>query len=284
MILVTGAAGKTGNAVVGALAVKGAPVRALIRRPEQAAALKILGAAEVNVGGFEDAHALDLATAGVQAIYHICPNVSRNEVGYARAVAIAARTNNVKRFVYHSVLHPQIETMPHHWEKMRTEAMLLDADFDLTILQPTAYMQNLLGAWRGIVDDGVFRIPYPATTRLSLVNLNDVAEVAARVSLENGHAGATYELVGTGPLSQTEVANTIGAALGRAVRVEEEPLEAWDARVRAAGMGDHERATLVAMFRYYASHGLIGNPNTLRWLLGRAPSDLLSFVASIRGG
>jgi uncharacterized protein YbjT (DUF2867 family) len=282
MILVTGAAGKTGNAVVRALAVKGAPVRALIRRPEQATALKILGAAEVSVGGFEDARALDLATMGVQAIYHICPNVSRNEVNYARAVAVAARANNVKRFVYHSVLHPQIETMPHHWEKMRTEAMLLDGNFDLTILQPTAYMQNLLGAWRSVVDEGVFRIPYPAKTRISLVNLHDVAEVAARVSLDNGHAGATYELVGTEPLSQTDIANTIGAALRRAVRVEEEPLEKWDARIRAAGMGDHERAMLVAMFRYYASHGLTGNPNTLCWLLGRAPSDLPQFVASVR--
>ena len=58
MILVTGAAGKTGNAVVKALATKGASVRALVRRPEQTAALKALGAAEVCVGGFEDAQAL----------------------------------------------------------------------------------------------------------------------------------------------------------------------------------------------------------------------------------
>jgi NAD(P)H dehydrogenase (quinone) len=130
----------------------------------------------------------------------------------------------------------------------------------------------------------VLRIPYPPKTRLSLVNLDDVAEIAAQVSLASGHAGATYELVGTGPLSQTEVANTIGAALGRAVRVEEEPLEAWDSRARAAGMGEHECATLIAMFRCYASHGLIGNPNTLRWLLGRAPSDLPQFAASVRSG
>jgi NAD(P)H dehydrogenase (quinone) len=284
MILVTGAAGKTGNAAIRALAAKGTPVRALTRRPEQAAALKVLGAAEVRIGDFEDARALDLATAGAQAIYHICPNVSRNEFGYARAVAVAAQANNVKRFVYHSVLHPQIETMPHHWEKLRTEAMLLDADFDLTILQPTAYMQNLLGAWRGIVDYGVYRIPYPAKTRRSLVHIDDLAEAAARVLTEDGHAGATYEIAGTGPISQTEVANAIGAVLGRAIRVEEEPLAAWETRARAAGMGDHERTTLVAMFRYYASHGLIGNPNTLRWLLGHAPTDLLRFVEFVGNG
>ena len=46
-------------------------------------------------------------------------------------------------------------------------------------------------------------------------------------------------------------------------------------------MGEHERATLAAMFRYYAEHGLVGNPNTLRWLLGRAPNDLAHFLGRV---
>ncbi len=281
MILVTGAAGKTGNAVVKALAAKGANVRALVRRPEYAAVLEALGAAEVSIGSFDDPGALALATAGTRAIYHICPNVSPNEVAHARAVAAAAQAQNVARFVYHSVLHPQIEAMPHHWQKMRTEEMLFAAGFELTILQPTAYMQNILGAWRGIVADGVFRVPYPVETRLCLVDLDDVAEAAALVLTSDGHSGATYELVGTGPLSQTEVAAAIAAALGRNVRAEAETAEAWQARARAGGMGEHERVTLAAMFRYYADHGLIGNPNTLSWLLGRAPNSLARFLGRI---
>ena len=213
MILVTGAAGKTGKAVVKALAAKGANVRALVRRPEHAEALRALGAADISIGSFDDAGALAHAAAGTRAIYHICPNVSPHEVAYARAVAAAAQAQNVARFVYHSVLHPQIEAMPHHWQKMRTEEMLFAGGFDLTILQPTAYMQNILGAWRGIVAEGVFRVPYPVETRLSLVDLEDVAEAAALVLTTNGHSGATYELVGTSPLSQTEVAAAIGEAL-----------------------------------------------------------------------
>ncbi len=127
----------------------------------------------------------------------------------------------MKRFVYHSVLHPQIEAMPHHWQKMRTEEMLFASGFDLTVLQPTAYMQNILGVWDGIVRDGAFRFPYPAATRLSLVDLDDVAEAAAIVLTQDGHEGATYELVGTAPLSQTEVASSLSAALGRTIRAEE---------------------------------------------------------------
>ena len=278
MILVTGAAGKTGQAVIKALAAKGASVRALVRDPERAAALTALGASDIAVGHFADGIALGFAAAGVEAIYHICPNMSRDEVAYARAVAAAAKARGVKRFVYHSVLHPQIEAMPHHWAKMHVEEMLFAAGFELTILQPTAYMQNILGAWRGVTADGVFRVPYPVETRLSLVDLDDVAAAAAAVLTQDGHAGATYELVGTGPLSQIEVAGAIGAALKRDVRAETESIATWEARARAGGMGEHERNTLAAMFRYYAAHGLIGNTNALSWLLGRAPNDLAHFL------
>jgi NAD(P)H dehydrogenase (quinone) len=279
MILVTGAAGKSGKAVVKALAARGAAVRAFIRNPDHAGALLALGATDVTFGSFEDARALAQASAGVRAIYHICPNVSHDEVGYARAVATAARTHGVRRFVYHSVLHPQIEAMPHHWQKMRVEEMLFASCFDLTVLQPTAYMQNILGVWDGIVGDGVFRFPYPAETRLSLVDLDDVGEAAAIVLTQDGHGDATYELVGTQALGQSEVAAVLTAALGRSIRAEEEPLAVWEARVRAGGMGDYERATLAAMFRYYAEHGLLGNTHVLRWLLGRAPTSLAAFLA-----
>jgi NAD(P)H dehydrogenase (quinone) len=282
MILVTGAAGKTGKAVIKALAGIGASVRALVRRSEHGAALEALGAAEVAIGSFEDSSALVRAAAGARAIYHICPNVSRDEVAYARAVVDAARQNGVERFVFHSVLHPQIEAMPHHWQKMRAEEMLFAAGFKLTILQPSAYMQNVLGVWGGVIERGVFRVPYPVETPLSLVDLDDVAQAAARVLMDDGHAGATYELVGTSPLSQSEVAAALSEALGRNVRAEPEPAEAWEARARAGGMGEYERATLAAMFRYYAAHGLVGNPNTLTWLLGCPPTSFGSFLSRIR--
>jgi len=278
MILVTGAAGKTGKAVVEALAKKGAGVRAMVRRSEHFAALKAVGATECVTASFEDEKALRRAGDGVRAVYHICPNVSREEVTYARAVATAVQARGVKRFVYHSVLHPQIEAMPHHWRKMRAEEMLFATGLDLTILQPTAYMQNIFGALPGIIAGGAFRVPYPITTRLSLVDLQDVAEAAALVLTTDGHAGATYELAGTDPLSQVEVATAIGRALGRPVRAEAETVESWQQRARAAGIGEYESATLAAMFRYYAAHGLIGNSRVLASVLGRKPNDLAAFL------
>jgi uncharacterized protein YbjT (DUF2867 family) len=281
MILVTGAGGKTGNAIIKALVGRDAAVRAFVRSPAHEVALKALGVRETVTGEMDDPRALSQATRGTEAIYHICPNVSPHEVSFAKALVDSAIRSGVPRLVYHSVLHPQIEAMPHHWNKLLVEEMLFSSPLDVTILQPTAYMQNCLAEWDRMVKDGIYRVPYPIETRLSLVDLDDVADAAAIVLTNAGHSAATYELVGTPPLSQVEIAETFGKALKKPVRAEAESIESWDHRARAAGMDDHSRETLEKMFRAYARDGLKGNCNVLGWLLGRPPTSLAGFAARI---
>jgi len=282
MILITGAGGKTGRAVIKALIARGAEVRALVRSPSQDASLKALGAHQVVIGDMRDPEILARAMRGVAAVYHICPNVSPDEIGFGRAAIAAAMAAAVRRFAYHSVLHPQIEAMPHHWNKLRVEEMLIGSELSFTILQPTAYMQNTLAEWDRMLGDGVFRVPYPVETRISLVDLDDVAEAAATVLTGDGHIGATYELVGTPALSQIEVAEAFGRALQKDIRAVAEPVEAWRARVGA--MNGYQRDTLTKMFQAYARDGLIGNPNVLSWLLGRPPISLTEFTGRIARG
>ena len=279
MILITGAGGKTGKAVLSALGARGAPVRALVRSSTHEATLRAIGVRDVIVGAMDDPHALARATQGIKAVYHICPNVSPHEISFGKILIDAATSSGVSRLVYHSVLHPQIEAMPHHWNKLRVEEMLFSSKLDVTILQPTAYMQNSLAEWDRMVRDGIYRVPYPIETLLSLVDLQDVAEAVATVLINAGYSGASYELVGTPPLSQIDIAETFGRALNKPIRAEAETVESWDARARGAGMDDHARDTLAKMFRAYARDGLKGNPNVLGWLLGRRPTSLEDFAA-----
>lgn len=169
--------------------------------------------------------------------------------------------------------------MPHHWNKLRVEEALFESGLAFTILQPTAYMQNVLAGWEAIVERGVFTVPYPVETRLSLVDLEDVAEAAAIVLTEPGHAGATYELVGTQAMTQVEVAEALSQNLGHAVRAEAKSIETWEQGARASGMGDYPIETLIKMFRYYERFGLTGNPHALGWLLRRPPTTFEAFVA-----
>jgi NAD(P)H dehydrogenase (quinone) len=279
VILVTGAGGKTGRAVVGALAAMGAQVRAFVRRAEHGPALRERGAQEIIVGDLHSATDLRRAAEGARAVYHICPNVHPDEVPIGRAAIAAARAAGVEHFVFHSVLHPQTETMPHHWHKLRVEEALFASGLPYTILQPAPYMQNVLAAWLAVTLRGVYAVPYPVETRLSLVDLEDVAQAATVVLSSAAHLGAIYELAGTPPMAQTEVAAVLAEQLGRPVAAVSESVDTWEKRVRTGGLGEAQISTLRGMFEYYSQFGLPGNPNVLGWLLGRPPTTFAGFAA-----
>lgn len=278
MIVVSGAAGKTGLAVIGELAAQGEVVRAFVKNQAQAQRTRAAGAAEVIAGDMGDLADWQRAMEGARAAYHIGPNMHEAEQQYGFNAVQAAQKAQLEQFVYHSVLHPQTEAMPHHWHKLRVEERLLESGLPFTILRPAAYMQNISGGWQSMIEEGVYRVPYPVTTRLSLVHLADVAEVAARVLTEPDHVGATYELVGTAPLKQTEVAAQIAAALGRPVEAQAISRELWREQAEASGMARYSIESLLKMFHYYADFGFAGNPHVLTWLLRRAPRTLADFV------
>lgn len=277
MILVTGAGGKTGRAVVDALAAQDEPVRVWVRRPYQ---MEGIPCTDWIAGDLQDAPLWEAACGDVRAIYHICPNLHPAEVAISHTAVEAARRAGVEHFVYHSVLHPQTSTMPHHWRKLQSEELIFASGLPFTILQPCAYMQNVLAYWPSITEQGVYPVPYAPEARLSLVDLGDVAAAAVRVLTEAGHANAIYELCGPQPLSQTEVAALLATELGRPVRAERVAWDEWERSASGRGMADDAIQTLLAMFRYYDRHGLVGNPNVLGWLLGRRPTSFADFLRS----
>jgi uncharacterized protein YbjT (DUF2867 family) len=278
MILLTGAAGKTGRAITRALARLNVEVRALVHRGEYVDLVLECGANSVIVGDMGDPILMQRALDGVRSVYHICPNVSPHEVTFGRLAISQASQAGVEHFVYHSVLHPQTQKMPHHWLKLRVEEALLESGLPYTILQPAAYMQNIAGQLDSIRRTGIYQAPYPAETRLGMVDLLDVAEAAAIVLSQPGHLGATYQLVGPEVLTQVEVAEILSRQLGRQVEVKQMSIERWEKDARSRGLGDYQIRCLIRMFDYYGRYGFWGNSNVLSSLLGREPTGFNAFV------
>jgi uncharacterized protein YbjT (DUF2867 family) len=277
MILLTGAAGKTGKAILHALGANASNVRAFVRSESQAAELKALGVANVFLGDMTCETDLQAALRGIDRLYFISPNMSSDELEIGTRLIQAAREQGVSHFVYHSVMHPQIESMPHHWQKMRMEEALINSNLNFTILQPCAYMQNVLANWQQVKVDGVFAVPYSVEARINMVSLEDVGAVAARVLTETNHSNAIYELSGPESLSQKDVAVILSKTLGKPITAVAKDRHAW-AEKASLKLGKYEVDTLLKMFEYYDLNGLKGNPLVLRALLGREPVWFEQFV------
>lgn len=279
MILVTGAAGKTGRAIIKQLVPKGISVRAFVFRQTHVKELYQAGVSDVVIGNLLSSEDLRNALADVTAVYHICPNMHPDEVAIGRSVVAALQAANCRRVIYHSVLHPQTSAMPHHWHKLRVEESLFAAGLDYTILQPSAYMQNILKDLDDMLANRAYSLPYNPDSRFSFVDLTDIAEVAQVVLTTPGHVGATYELNGPEILSTREVMQFISAESKIDIELELQSKQDWMEQAETAGFSAFKCECLEKMFDYYNHNSFWGNSRVLAWLLGREPTTVQQLIA-----
>ncbi|MEX2143029.1 MAG: NmrA family NAD(P)-binding protein [Anaerolineales bacterium] len=279
--LVTGAAGKTGLAVIRALTQRGVRIRALVRTADQAQVVRLAGASEILSGDLNEYDLVLKAMEGISAVYLLFPNMQPNEFELGQAAIAAAGKQNVRFILYHSVLFPQIEAMPHHWQKLRVEEALIQSGLAFTILQPASYMQNIKAQWEMIKSTGKFRFPYSINAGFSLVDLNDVAAAACECLLGSGHANAIYPLAGPQRLSSLQMAEGMGTVLEREVQARQQPLGEWRQQALAAGHSAYAIDALSKMFIYYDRCGFTGPSWILEWLIGRSPNTFSQYLGTL---
>ncbi|MDP9026568.1 MAG: NmrA family NAD(P)-binding protein [Actinomycetota bacterium] len=280
MILVTAANGNQGKLLIPKLVASGEPVRAIVQSASSATVLRAMGVEEAIVGDLADPAVRESAVDGVRAIYHVGPTLHPAERAMGFGIIDAARTARVEHFVLSSVLHSIVTDLVQHEIKRDIEEHLLASDLEFTILQPANYM--LLLKLRPAFERSVFELSWALDRRQSLVDLDDVTDVAAMVLREGvRHFAATYELVGAGRYTAHELREVIEGVLGRPIAVREIAADEY----AMAWLGDrdpadapHQLAVLRSISARYSAHDFLGNSNVLTWLLGRDPTRYEAFV------
>ena len=168
--------------------------------------------------------------------------------------------------------------MRHHRLKLDAEEELIESGLPYTIVQPIRYMQHLAMIWKKVLDTGVHNMPFNVDVKFNVADLRDLAEATAIVATEPGHLYITYELAGPEALSQRDMAAVISRVLGRVIRAEALSLEQVEKNARAAGAGDDRVTQMLTMNGHYDQFGFRGNPNVLRWILGREPNTYENYV------
>ncbi|MEU5947563.1 NmrA/HSCARG family protein [Micromonospora sp. NPDC047465] len=227
-ILVLGATGGQGSAVVEALLGRGARVRALVRDPKRAAARRLADrGVEVVAGSLDDPSSLATAMAGAGSTFALTTPFEAGvdaEVTQGRAILAAAGEARVPHLVFSSVAGAdQGSGVPHFDSKARIETELAAGDVPYTILGPTYFFDNALGG-ADRIRSGVLDLPLPADRPLQQLARTDHGVFAAQVLLDPApYVGRRIELAGDAP-TPAQMAAALGAALGREVRHERVPL------------------------------------------------------------
>ncbi len=210
-IVVTGATGTVGRAVVRALAQRGVPARAAVRRPEQFA---IAGVPAVAFD-FTEPATYEAAFRDATKLFLVRPPAITAVWRSIFPALQAAQNAGVQHVVLLSLLGAeQNPLVPHRW----IEWYLQSLDMDWTFLRPSFFMQNLSTTHRAEIRDRSEIFVPAGDGRTSFIDARDVAAVAVRTLTEPGHANTAYALTGAEALTYGEVAHILSDVLDRPIR------------------------------------------------------------------
>ena len=282
MILITGAGGQVGCAVIAALKKKGLETRALIHNSQMRDRVLTAGAAEVIEADMEKEADLQRAFEGIQAVYHIAPAAHPHEEEIGKLVLKAASADPSIYFVYHSVLHSVLYDLPHHRQKLHMEGHVVESGLSYTIVQPAVFMQMLAPAVSALTGGSVFPQKFftGPHTQMNLVNLEDAAAAVAEMFASPAYRNATFELCGPQNISLADLTEDLSAVTGKKVESSFISDEAF-LKASHAEAESYQGKTLLAMFAHYNAHSFRGNDYILRSILGHTPTDLRTFLKTL---
>jgi uncharacterized protein YbjT (DUF2867 family) len=260
-ILVTGATGQQGGAVLRHLRTRGFAVRALTRDMHSPAA-RTLAARGIGViqGNFDDRASLERALDGAYGAYAVqTPWQSGGVEGEVRqgiAFADAAKAAGIQHLVYSSVGSADRQTgIPHFESKYQIEEHIRAIGLPHTILRPVFLMENFLSNRDTIVVSGTLAEPLMPATPLQMVAVDDIGAFAALAFAEPEQwIGRAIELAGD-ELTMPQAAERFGRVIGRPVQYVQVPMAEFR---RTSG---EEQAT---MFTWFNQVGYGADLPTLR--------------------
>lgn len=268
-VLVTGATGKVGSAVVAELRKRGAEVRAMAHKPP--APGQFPAGVEVAVGDLLDPVSTRLAMRGVDKLF-LLNAVVPDELTQALIAYGIAKQLGLQQVTYLSVFKvDQFRDVPHFASKLAVEGALREFGLPYTILRPGYFFQNDARNQPALAA-GIYPIPL-GSAGIAAVDVRDIAEIAALSLTSGGHLGQTYSVVGPAPLSGPGAAAVWSQVLGRPIRYAGEDFDAFEEQVRAFAPS-WSAFDFRVMFQFYLERGFAQTPTEIARcaaLLGHAP-------------
>jgi uncharacterized protein YbjT (DUF2867 family) len=280
MILITGATGTVGSALLTRLSDVGAWARGLVHSPSARGRVEGLGLEAVD-GDFDEPDTLERAMHGCDHLFLLSPPSPAQPQREKAAIDTAMRAG-VGHIVALSVMGAS-NSSPVAFGRWHAEIddHLVASGIDYTILRPSGFMQvHLLpvdtikaqGRWYGMAGDG------PS----GYIDVEDIATVAVEALTKPGHGGATYELTGPEALTMPQAAAQLSEVIGRNIAYIDLPAEQFRANVAQAGLPDWLCDALVALYQATREGHAATVTNAVAEVTGRPPRSYRQFAEAHR--
>ena len=277
-VLVTGAPGNVGTPLVKELLRLGASVR--VAAWDVAAAQAAFGSA-VEVVPFDFADPATFgAFDGIERMFLLRPPAIADVDGVIVPALQAAAERGVRHVVFLSIQGAERNRIVPH---RKIEDRLRASGMAWTFVRAAYFMQNLSTTHSAEIRElDEIWVPAGRRSRTAHVDARDVAAVAARALVEDGHDGKAYTPTGPSALTYDEIARILTTELGRPIRYADPGLVAFWRRVRRRGT---PRAMVGVMLGIYTAARLglaAGITDDVERITGRPPIAFSAFAHDAR--
>lgn len=276
MILVTGATGNIGVELVKRLSAAKQPARAFVRKRTEAQTIA-LPYVELAEGDFTKPDSFMGALDGVDRLFLLVPS-SADVEQQQRNFVDAAKRSEVRHIVKLSQLGAD-ENALGRFQRYHgaVEEHILKSGIPYSFLRPNLFMQGLLNFRSTISSEGVFYAP-AGSAKVSVVDVRDIASVAAKVLTETGHIGKSYDITGPEALTHEGMANLLAHALGKAVRFVNVPPEVMRQALLSIGVPEWQADGVVEDYEHYRRGEAAIVTSTVRQITGNDATTFFQFA------
>jgi uncharacterized protein YbjT (DUF2867 family) len=253
----------------------------MVRRAADVARLGSTSASVV-MADFDDAGAVAAALDGVTSAYLVTPSSAEAETQQTRFAELAAAAgleHLVKLSQFAADVSSPVRFLRYH---AAVEQRIRGLGIGYTFLRPNLYFQGLLAFRHSIAKEGRFFAPI-GESRVSAVDVRDIAAVAAVVLTEPGHLGQTYTITGPAAITHAQIADAVGKAIAQDVAFVDVPPDAFATALRSTGMPAWQVEGLVEDYAHYARGEAAAVHSTVEDLTGVKPRDIVAFARDYAG-
>jgi uncharacterized protein YbjT (DUF2867 family) len=281
MILITGATGNVGTELVKKLSARGQKFRAFVHSRARARAIALPGV-EIFEGDFNKQESVEKALAGIDRLFLLIPSSAEVEI-QQRNLVDAAKRSDVKRIVKLSQLGAD-ERSSARFQRYHgaVENYIWQSGIPYTFLRPNLFMQGLLNFRSTIGSQGALFAP-AGNAAISVVDVRDIAAIAAHVLTESGHEGKTYDITGPEAITHGEMAEQLSQALGKRIIYADISPVAMRESLLTYGMPQWQVEGLLEDYELYRRGEAAQVTSTVREVTGNEPKSFVQFARDYAG-
>lgn len=268
-ILILGATGTVGSAIVNELQQENKPFWVGVRNAQK---LNTLPQRIIDYSNLSSFHS---ALKGIKGLFMVAPSFSHGKIEKAfHALIEEAKNQAVEHIVYLSALGAEQNPESSH---RQIELMIEASGINFTFLRPNFFMQNFTTFERANLENGIIYLP-TGDGKASYIDVMDIAKVFSKVILNPQHYNKAYALTGEEALSSKEIAAIFSKVLGKEVQHIDPSDEEYLATLRQHGLD--EAGAQINLFLYsFIKNGFVAAVSpTVREITGQTASQFEEFA------